>query len=249
MNIWAIADLHLSFDTPGKEMSLFGPQWIDHHTKIAKFWDEHVAADDLVLIPGDISWAMRLEGAMKDLLWIDARPGTKVLLRGNHDYWWESASKIKKALPKSLHIISNDAFLFHDVAVAGARLWDSNEYSFSAFSTGPDVDSEKTGSREGASPQDNEKIFQRELHRLALSLQAMDPNARLKIAMTHYPPIGADLAPSVASNMLEQAGVHIAIFGHLHALKPDSVLFGTGRGIQYHLVACDWLNFKLLKIN
>lgn len=246
MAIWTIGDLHLSFNTPGKEMALFGSQWIDHHAKIAQFWDEHVHADDLVLIPGDISWAMRLEQAKMDLEWIDARPGTKVLIRGNHDYWWDSASKIRKALPPSLHIISNDAFLWNDVAIGGARLWDSKEYSFSSF-----IDMKETKSSAEPPVKDiveDEKIFEREVSRLALSLQAMNKNASLKIVMTHYPPISADLKDSTVSNMLKAAGIDIVVFGHLHSLKRDQKLFGIKEGVSYHLVSCDWLDFKLLKI-
>ena len=246
MAIWTIGDLHLSFDTPGKEMALFGPVWIDHHKKIAEFWDSHVGPNDLVLIPEDISWAMRLDQAKKDLEWIDARPGTKVMIRGNHDYWWDSASKIRKNLPPSLHIISNDAFHWNDVAVAGARLWDTNEYNFSSC-----IDMKETkGTSEPVvkDPQEDQKIFERELHRLSMSLQAMNKNAALKIVMTHYPPIGKDLEDSTVSKMLKAAGVHVAVFGHLHSLKPNLKLFGTKEGISYHLVSCDWLDFKLLKI-
>lgn len=250
MAIWAIGDLHLSFGIQGKEMSLFGPEWHEHHEKIKAFWDAAVHDDDLVLIPGDISWSMRLSEAALDLAWIDKRPGTKVLIRGNHDYWWESASKIRKALPPSLHIISNDAYLWNDVAIGGARLWDTSEFSFSPFIEMKEPKKAQPEKLENVQQklEEDEKIFQRELLRLEMSLKAMKKEASLKIVMTHYPPISADLKDSTVSKMLEAYGVDICLFGHLHSLKKESQLFGTKNNIAYHLVSCDWLDFRLLKI-
>lgn len=245
MAIWAIADLHLSFGIAGKEMHVFGPEWIDHDKKIKEHWDAHVKPEDLVLIPGDISWAMRLEEAKADLDWIAARPGTKLIIRGNHDYWCSAPTKVRKALPPSIHLIWSDAFLWNDVAICGTRLWDSPEYEFGQF-----IEMKKP-IKEGAKEkptEDTQSIFQREVMRLGVALNAMDKNARLKIAMVHYPPISADLKPSTVSGMLENAGVTICTFGHLHSVRPGSQLFGTKNGVAYHFVACDWLGFKLLKI-
>ncbi len=245
MTIWAIADLHLSFGVTGKEMHVFGPEWQDHDKKIKAFWDEHVSKDDLVLIPGDISWAMNLEEAKPDLDWIHERPGTKVIIRGNHDYWCSAPTKVRKALPPSIHLIWSDAYLWNDVAICGTRLWDSPEYDFGAF-----IEMKKP-IKEGAKdkpPEEQESVFRREIMRLESSLNALDKNARLKIAMVHYPPISADLRPSTVSSLLEKAKVSICVFGHLHSVRPESMLFGTKDGIAYHFVACDWLGFKLLKI-
>ena len=245
MAIWAIADLHLSFGVAGKEMHVFGPEWIEHDKKIKEYWDTHVCPDDLVLIPGDISWAMKLDEAKADLDWIDARPGTKVFIRGNHDYWCAAPTKVRKALPSSMHLVWSDAFLWKDVAICGTRLWDSPEYDFGAF-----IEMRKP-IKEAAKdkpPEDHESVFKREVLRLEMALNAMSKTAHLKIAMVHYPPIGANLEPSIVSNMLEKAGVNICVFGHLHSVRPESKLFGTKNGIAYHFVACDWLGFKLLKI-
>lgn len=246
-SIWAIGDLHLSFGTPGKEMDVFGKEWTDHHKKVAAFWDAHVSREDLVLIPGDISWAMTLEQAIPDLEWIHARPGTKILIKGNHDYWWESASKVRKILPSTLFIISNDAFHWNSVAVAGARLWDSHTYSFTEFVAFQES-SKKIEAGAAKNIEEDKKIFTRELGRLQTSINCMRPDARQKIVMTHYPPISADLQDSLVSKMLEQADVNACVFGHLHSLKPGYTLFGTKNGIQYHLVSCDWLHCTLLKI-
>ena len=101
-SIWAIADLHLSFGVPNKSMEIFGPQWADSPAKIREQWLALIAPEDLVLIPGDISWAMRIEEARPDLEWIDSLPGTKVMIRGNHDYWWSSLSQIANCPPPSI---------------------------------------------------------------------------------------------------------------------------------------------------
>jgi len=173
MAIWAIADLHLSFGVPEKTMEVFGPEWKSYGEKLQSNWIEVVQSDDLVLIAGDISWAMRPEEAQKDLDWIEALPGTKVMIKGNHDYWWSSLSKTKKILPPSIHIIQNDAFHWKEYTIGGARLWDTHEYTFDAY-----IDFQEAP----VSPSQQEKIFSRELDRLELSLKKLDPNAT-----THIP--------------------------------------------------------------
>ena len=245
MAIWAIGDLHLSFGITGKEMHVFGPEWKDHHEKIKADWDARVAADDLVLIPGDISWAMKLDEAAKDLAWIDARPGFKLFIRGNHDYWCQAPTKVRKVLPESMHLIWHDAYTYKDTAVCGTRLWDSDEYEFGAYMDMKEPIKEPVNQ---PSKEETEAVFRRELMRLERALDAMDKSAKLKIVMLHYPPIGVDLKDSRVSKLLENAGVDICVFGHLHSLRPNQTLFGTKNGITYHLTACDWLGFKLLKI-
>lgn len=247
MHVWSLADLHLSFGVPEKSMEIFGPEWENYAEKIRSQWLEMIAPEDLVLIPGDISWAMSLEVALVDLKWIDQLPGTKLLIKGNHDYWWSSLSKVREALPPSIHVIQNDAFTFQGVSVAGTRLWDTEAYSFDhliAFK-------ERPISKEKESDRDREKIFTRELSRLELSLKALDSKAPLRIAMTHYPPIGTDLAPSKVSELLEAYGVQLCVFGHLHSIKKElqgKELFGTARGVCYHLVSGDFLGFTPLKL-
>jgi predicted phosphohydrolase len=244
LKIWAIADLHLSFTTPNKGMEKFGTKWLQHYDIIKKHWIESIAEDDLVLIAGDISWAMRVSEAKADLDWIGELPGTKVLIRGNHDFWWESLKKIKTVLPESMHLIQNNAFHWNDISVGGARLWDSDEYSFSEFIdfSGPlnEVDQDK---------ESQQKIFDRELIRLENSLKQLDPKAKSRIVMTHYPPIANSLAPSRAASLLEKYGVDICVFGHLHNIRKGLTLFGEKkRGVTYHLTACDYLDFKPIQI-
>lgn len=243
--VWAISDPHLSFGVPNKSMSLFGPNWVDCEKKMEEAWRDLVGKEDLVLIPGDISWAMKLEEALPDLEWIDRLPGTKVMIKGNHDYWWASNRKMHQVMPSSLHFIHNNHFDWQDVTIAGTRLWDTKEYRFTdliEFKENPKA-------REMGRVEDNEPIFQRELERLKMSLQQMNPRARWRIALTHYPPIGNDLKPSAASKILEDFNVNLCVFGHLHNLKKsEKPLFGEARGVKYVLTSCDYLDFRPIKL-
>lgn len=247
MNIWAIADLHLSFGVPDKNMDVFSPAWKDHAEKIAHNWKEVIAPEDLVLIAGDISWALHVQDAIIDLKWIDQLPGTKVMIRGNHDYWWNSLSKVKAILPPSCHVIQNDAFQWNDVSIGGARLWDSSEYGFNDYIAF--TERAKPKEKKAVSEVDDEKIFERELQRLEMSLKALKQDAATRIVMTHYPPIGATLLPSRASQLFEKYRVDSVLFGHLHSVKKDKPLFGEARGVRYLLTACDYLDFKPLQLS
>lgn len=246
MTVWAIADLHLAKSIPSKSMEVFGPQWEKYMDRMEHHWRALIAPDDLVLLPGDISWAIRLEEARDDLEWIHALPGTKVMIRGNHDYWWSSGKKLRQHLPPSIHYIHNTAFHWHDVAIAGTRLWDTPEYQFGAYVHFQPRNETAIAARDNVT--DDEAVFRRELERLRMSLQQMRPDAKVKLAMTHYPPIGADLVPSQASQLLEQFGVQECLFGHLHNLDMTRAMFGTERGVKYTLVAADYLQFVPYKI-
>lgn len=247
MSIWAIADLHLSFGVPHKEMDVFGSQWHHHAQKIEENWRASIKEDDLVLIPGDISWALRLEEVVADLNWIDRLPGTKLMLKGNHDFWWSSLSKIAKILPPSIHLLQNNAFHWQNVGVAGTRLWDSPEYHFGAYIEMQERKEIKSKPmEEPSSPEEAEKIFQRELIRLEMSLKELRPEDALRIVMTHYPPIGGDLQDSQVSRLLQKYNIQICVFGHLHNVRKDAPLFGTKEGILYALTACDYLDFRPL---
>jgi predicted phosphohydrolase len=250
MNIWAIGDLHLSFGVANKSMDIFGPAWENHAEQIKKHWLELIAPEDLVLIPGDISWAMKLEDVVADLQWIHALPGTKVMIKGNHDYWWSSLKKMVSLLPPSIHLIQNNAFLWKGIAVGGARLWDTPEYNFSSFIDFRENPKAKLKNKEELIQEDlSEKIFERELQRLDMSLASLDPSAKLRIAMTHYPPIGADLAPSRASKILEARNIDICVFGHLHNLKKECKLFEKEKGpVRYLLTSSDFIDFRPVKL-
>lgn len=248
MAVWAIADLHLSFGVPDKAMDAFGPQWTDHHANIKAHWLKLIAPEDLVLIAGDISWAMTPEQAKPDLDWIDQLPGTKVLIRGNHDYWWTSLSKVQKVLPASLHLIQNNAFYWKEIGIAGARLWDTPEYAFGEWIDYRENPRARKLSTEIVSPEETDRIFERELTRLETSLKAIDKRANTRIVMTHYPPIGAHLEDSRTSKLLDKYQVDICVFGHLHNLRQPLSLFGKKNKTSYFLTSCDYLNFVPLKI-
>lgn len=248
MNIWALADLHLAFGVPSKTMEVFGPQWEDYANKIESHWRRLVADEDLILIPGDISWAMHPEEARADLEWIHHLPGTKVILRGNHDYWWSSLSKVKEVLPSSIHMIQNNAFHWQGIGIAGSRLWDSSEYSFNSYIPYQENPRAKQLIARDENLEESERIFQRELGRLEMSLKCLSKDAKLRIAMTHYPPISADLQDSRASHLLEKYGINICVFGHLHNITYTLPMFGKKNGIQYSLTSSDYLKFIPLKI-
>jgi predicted phosphohydrolase len=234
MKIFALADTHLSFGVSGKKMDIFGALWDDHPEQIAAHWHELVTPDDLVLIPGDISWAMTLDEVMPDLLWIDALPGTKVMIRGNHDYWWPSYKKLQTILPPSIKALHHNAITINNISICGTRFWDSPEFSF--------------GQEPRVLLPEDEKIYLRELNRLEMACQMLDPEAKLRIALTHYPPIGRDLAPTQASLILEKYGVAYCLFGHLHFPNHPGPLFGVARGVDYRLTACDYLRFAPMLI-
>lgn len=246
MAIWALSDPHLSFGVPSKTMEAFGPAWNDYSGRMEKSWRACIKEDDLVLVPGDISWAMRLEEAKVDLDWIHALPGTKLILRGNHDYWWGSSSKLASIMPPSIHFIQNNTFDWQDVTIGGSRLWDSHEYGFGAY-----IDFQPRAAAlepKEENLEEQERIFKRELERLKLSLKQLNPKAKTRVALTHYPPIGADLKPSRASAILEEYKIDICVFGHLHNVKKDAHLFGEARGVKYILASCDYLDFTPVRV-
>lgn len=251
MSIWALSDPHLAFGVPSKTMESFGPTWEKYAERIALHWQERVASEDLVLIPGDISWAMRLEEALIDLDWIDRLPGKKVLLKGNHDHWWGSLAKLQALLPSSIQVVQNNSLTFttktgKKIAIGGSRLWDSSEYTFDPFIEFRENPLARHKSKEEIAQEEenSEKIFNRELERLRLSLKQLDPMASIRIAMTHYPPIGPDLAPSRACAILEEFKIDYCIFGHLHNVKSGSLPFGKARGVKYIFASCDYINFS-----
>ncbi|ANH78405.1 putative phosphoesterase [Candidatus Chlamydia sanziniae] len=236
-----MADLHLSLGVPQKTMEVFGEPWIGYHKKIREQWKARVTPKDIVLIAGDISWAKDLLEAERDFAFVDALPGTKYMIRGNHDYWSSaSTKKIRMALPPSLnYLTSGYAQLSPELAVVGVRLWDSPTihiaYTCQAFST--QVQSKPY-------TEHDEKIFLREFGRLKKALDSLPKEVTQVIVMTHYPPISSDGSPGPVSELLEADGrVSLCIFGHLHKIHQSMRVFGKIRGIDYVLVAADYVNF------
>jgi predicted phosphohydrolase len=228
MAIYAIGDLHLSFSS-NKPMDIFGDHWTEHASKIKQSWCENVKESDVVLIPGDISWALTLEDAKEDLDFIRTLPGRKIMIRGNHDYWWSTLSKMK-SMYDDLDFIQNNYIGLDDYAICGTRGWVSpNDSKF----TDHDL-----------------KIYTRELHRLKLSLEsAVKDGYNQCIVMLHYPPTNDKKEESKIQTLLEEYPVKIVVYGHLHTKHCWHLgLQGEKNGIDYHLVASDYLNFEIKEI-
>jgi predicted phosphohydrolase len=190
--------------------------------KLERNWRERVQDDDLVLIPGDISWAMQLSAALPDLSFIGDLPGKKILLKGNHDYWWSAIGRVRSQLPAGMRAIQNDSIVEGGIGICGTRGWlcpGSNNFDA-----------------------DDQKIYLRELDRLTLSLNSL-PQVETKIAMLHFPPFADKDKGSGFSERLEAAGVQIAIYGHLHGDAHKNAFEGERNGIVYHCVAADKLDF------
>jgi predicted phosphohydrolase len=249
VRIFAIGDLHMPGGT-GKSMDKFGEHWVGHAERVARTWDEVVLPEDLVLVPGDISWAMRLRDAENDLAWLSARPGRKLLIRGNHDYWWQSIGKVRAALPSSCHAIQNDAWVDPSghVAVAGSRLWDVPGLELGPIFNPSEPVEPSAGNREAKDPESAEKIFLREMERLTRSLYSLPASAPVRVAMLHYPPTNPALEGTVVTDLLERHGVQTCVFGHLHNLRHGVVFDGRRNGIRYVLTSADFLSFRPLEV-
>ena len=208
-------------------MDIFGKKWEGHFEKIKKDWTEKVGSEDVVLLAGDLSWAMTLEEAKEDLLKIAALPGKKVILKGNHDYWWQSLSKMKSILPESVYVLQNDVVRIGNYLFCGSRGWTMEH---------PE--------------EEDKKIFDRELIRLELSLSAM---AKIRgeedrvIGMTHFPPFDLTFAPSPVTALFRKYKVDTVVYGHLHGnVYAKRKIFLDNA--NYILTSCDLVDFSLVKI-
>lgn len=252
MKVWAIADLHLSFGVPNKKMDVFGERWTSHSTKIEMHWRELIAEEDLILIAGDISWALHLQDAAIDLQWIANLPGTKVISKGNHDLWWKSMTKISTILPPRMHLIHNNSFTYQGITIGGTRLWDHDDNDFGKYIEYRKAPENVNVHIKTHTPEDERhdaKIFKGELERLSLSLKQLDPHAHTRIAMLHYPPTGEAHHESEVTKILDHYKINTCIYGHLHNLHPNAPVDFTLNGIKYICTSCDFLNFKPYLLN
>ncbi len=228
MTIYAIGDLHL----PGgdvKPMDVFGPHWERHFERICEDWRTRVKAEDVVLLPGDLSWAMRMEDALMDLREIGALPGRKILLKGNHDFWWSSISRLRGALPDGMYALQNDCVQIDETVFCGSRGW------------------ALPGQENG---EQDVKIYNRELMRLEMALKAARtaaPQGRL-IAMMHYPPLLSSGEDTGFTALMERYRASDVVYGHLHGQGIRGAFQGERRGVRYHLTSCDALGFKLYEL-
>lgn len=230
IRFWAIGDLHLSIglaEEKRKPMDQFGNEWVQHTAKIARSWCERVKPQDVVLLLGDLFWGNRVEEAQFALNWLSCLPGRKVMVRGNHDNWWQSISKVREALPAGMYAIQNDCLVLERVAICGTRGWTFAD-------------------PEG--PAHQEKMLRREYARLKASLDDIPADADYRIAMFHYPPFSDNgLAPEV-SGMLEAAQVNLCAFGHLHGREADRFRSIEKNNIKYVLASADNIDFSPLEI-
>lgn len=226
MPIYAISDLHLSHSGE-KPMDIFGDAWRDHTRRIAENWDAIVGPEDTVLLPGDHSWALRFEDAKPDLDFIAARPGRKILIRGNHDYWWrrEATTRIQKQLDESITLSHGHAVVVENIGIAGTRGWRLE------LEEDPDAG--------------DAKVMARELAYLERALKEIPPDVDKKIAMLHYPPFNADLEPNEFADVLQAHGVDILVYGHIHT---GFYLQGSIDGIEYRLVSADHVDMRPVRI-
>lgn len=230
MKIYAISDLHLSSDL-SKPMDVFGENWEGHLEKIKADWRERVRPEDAVLVAGDISWAMKLSGALEDLRGLADLPGTKIFIRGNHDYWWNGITRLRDSAPDpSFLFLQTDAVRIGGYVVAGSRGW--------ACPGSPDY-----------SEQDR-KLYLREGERFRLALgcarKLRQPGDKL-IAMIHYPPFTLRGENTLFTELFEEYRVDKVVFGHLHGAVyfPRYILRG---GVEYYLTSCDKTGFRLVEI-
>ena len=245
MKIWAISDPHLSLGIEGKKMDIFGPDWINHDEKIFKNCHEKIHPEDFLLIPGDISWALKTSDAQKDLDFIASLPGTKIICKGNHDYWWPSNKKLKEILPDGIISVQNEVYNTNFFSIVGVRLWDDYEFNFDEiidYKPNPKKNESKITTKE-----ESEKIFEKELVKLENALKLLDPK-KYKILLCHYPPLRHDLKDSRASHLIEKYQVDLCVFGHLHNVKNIHPLFGEKKGTKYVLASCDYLNFDPIEV-
>lgn len=230
MRLFAIGDLHL----PGgdeKPMDVFGSHWDRHFLRISEDWKARVTEQDTVLIPGDISWALQLKDAIPDLNAIGELPGRKILLKGNHDYWWSSLTRVREALPEGMKVIQNDAMILEDLVICGSRGWN--------------LPTEETPLE-----REDEKIYLRELQRLELSLQQAKRigEGRKIVTMMHFPPLYDNLRQTAFTELLKRYEVDTVVYGHLHGQGIRVGYTGEQDGVRYYLTSCDSLDFKLKEI-
>ncbi len=221
MALYTMADLHLSFSTE-KPMDIFGERWKDHPEKIAKRWS--LTDEDTIVLPGDFSWAINFDQLKEDMAFLHQLPGTKILSKGNHDYWWETMAKLNKFIADypSVHFLHNNSYTVGDVSICGTRGWTLE-------------------------PSDeDEKVLNREVGRLKTSLQSAEKEP---IVFLHYPPLFGELRCDPILNVLKEYGVKECYYGHLHGGGASSLAVqGEVDGIHFRLIAADHLDFSPLKI-
>ncbi len=234
MSIYVIGDLHLSFST-NKPMDIFGNNWEKHEEKIKKNWFEKVKENDTVILPGDFSWATYLEDTYEDFKYLNSLPGNKILLKGNHDYWWTTVTSMNKFIKekgfKNINFLYNNSYLIEDKIITGTRGW---------------VNSWKSS--------ENYKILKRENDRLKLSIEKGIKefgNKKEIISFIHYPPFYKESVVPDEINFiktLKEYNVKKCYYAHLHGESHKEAIEENINEIEFKLISSDYLEFDLLKI-
>lgn len=223
MALFVIADLHLSLGTD-KPMDGF-KGWQDYVSRLEENWRNIVKPEDTVVIAGDISWAMKLEDSLADFTFINSLPGEKIIMKGNHDYWWSTRNKIDNFFAQNglntLHILHNGAYRVGDRAICGTRGWLYNSET-----------------------EEDKKIVNREVGRLVASLEEGKKLGGELTAFLHYPPVYDIMECREILDTLVEYGVKQCYFGHIHGqYAAKKALVGEYRGVHMHLISCDYVNF------
>lgn len=227
MALYAIGDLHLALGKD-KPMDIFGEKWKNHEEKLkAGFAD--VKAEDVCVLCGDLSWGMGIEDAKEDFLFVNALPGRKIILKGNHDYWWSTATKAKRFFSKNgidtIDILNNNSFEYGEYAICGTRGWFFEE--------------EKDGEHD-------KKIMRREIMRLEVSLASAGD--RKKLVFLHYPPIYYNYRCPEILELLKRYEVRLCCYGHIHGKGCKYAFNGWADGTEYRLVSADFVNFAPVRL-
>ncbi len=227
MAIYTIADLHLSLSSQ-KSMEKFSG-WENYVARLEENWRSTVGEGDTVVLPGDISWGMSLQESLEDFRFLHSLPGEKLLGKGNHDYWWNSKSKMEQFFEdnglSSLKILHNNSIVREGLVLCGSRGW--------LFEKGEPHD---------------QKILAREAGRLALSLSSAEGLEGERVAFLHYPPVfGEEVSPEILQ-VLHQYGVKRCYYGHIHGYGHNLALNGIYEGISFSLVSADYLKFRPIKV-
>jgi len=235
MKIWALSDLHLA-STRAKTMGMFGDRWANHEDRMAAAWDEVVADDDVVLSPGDVSWAMKPAEMAGDLQWLAARPGTTILVKGNHDFWWpKTRRQLAALLPEGVLAVKKNALVVEQdgkrLGLFGCRGGD--------FRASPEYGDER-------SADDIETWLAREERELRASLTDLQgrPPCDLVICLFHYPPIPPAGQTSRFTPLIAEGGAAHCVYGHLHGNVGASKVEGVIDGVKYLCASCDQIDFR-----
>ena len=214
-------------------MDIFGPAWTNYLDKIFDDWKGKVTNDDVVLLSGDLSWAMKLEDAVADIKMLEELPGKKIIIKGNHDYWWSTISKVRNILPKNIYALQNDCIKIDNFIFCGTRGWTICD------------------SQNSVNKSQDEKIFDREVIRLELSLKqakALQRDGDKIICMMHYPPFDKNGNATKFTKLISDFGADAVVYGHLHGKDINATKEKTIDNIKYFLTSCDQVKNKLVEI-